>query len=282
MKIFMYIIFFIISSSFAAELDYHNGVGEEFGAGPSGDQRGLGQYGYPSDPISDRAKGYLLKGKVKNAVSNYGNFITWDEHPAGLWGEYTYLPHVAMVAGIPGHEYSSHYQDWEESDMATHYEDWHDQYGEDLIVWCSEDLYDAWSLDPELLTSQDLEAQAEGFPSTIRPNGKYIGMVFDTEDDRGIVGERQLDIGSFDAINQWAFDFYNTENDGGNSRVCITVRSDDFSIDPNLSNAMIGAMYPWALRPALKERMDEFDLYEYGPDGDDWTEDDEYMYHLVH
>ena len=64
----------------------------------------------------DRAKGYLLKGKVKNAISNYGNFITWDEHPAGLWGEYSYLPHVAMV-GNSWHDYSSEYQDWTESDM---------------------------------------------------------------------------------------------------------------------------------------------------------------------
>ena len=122
--------------------------------------------------MSDRAKGYLLKGKVKNGISNWGDFINWYVTPAGLWGEYSYLPDVAMIADIRGHEYSSHYQDWEESDMATHYEDWHEQHGEDLIVWCSEDLYDAWSLDPELLTSQDLEARAEGFPSTIRPNGK--------------------------------------------------------------------------------------------------------------
>ena len=38
----------------------------------------IGDYGYPSNPQYDRAKGYLLKGKVKNAVSNHGNFITWD------------------------------------------------------------------------------------------------------------------------------------------------------------------------------------------------------------
>ena len=42
---------------------------------------------------------------------------------------------------------------------------------------------------------------------------------------------------------------------------------------------MIGAMFPWGLRPALKERQEEFDLYEYGPDGDDWSEDDEYAYY---
>ena len=157
-------------------------------------------------------QGYLLKGKVKNAISNYGNFITWDEHPAGLWGEYSYLPHVAMVAGIPGHDYSSEYQDWTESDMSTHYPDWYSQNGEDLVVWCSEDIYDAWGLDTELLTSQDEEAQGQGFDLTRRPNGKYIGIAFETIDDGGVVGERKSDIESFDGVNQWAFDFFNTEN----------------------------------------------------------------------
>ena len=188
-------------------------------------------------------------------------------------GQYGY-PHVAMVAGIPGHDYSSEYQDWTESDMSTHYPEWYSQNGEDLIVWCSEDIYDAWGLDTELLTSQDEEAQDQGYDLTRRPNGKYIGIAFETIDDRGIVGERKPDIESFDGINQWAFDFFNTENQNGNSRVCITARADDFSLDPNLSNAMIGAMFPWGLRPALKERQEEFDLYEYGPDGDDWSEDD--------
>ena len=47
----------------------------------------LGDYPEPNNPLYDRAKGYLLKGKVQNAVSNHGNFITWDYHPAGLWGE---------------------------------------------------------------------------------------------------------------------------------------------------------------------------------------------------
>ena len=43
--------------------------------------------------------------------------------------------------------------------MSTHYPEWYSQNGEDLIVWCSEDIYDAWGLDTELLTSQDEEAQ---------------------------------------------------------------------------------------------------------------------------
>ena len=50
------------------------------------------------------------------------------------------------------------------------------------------------------------------------------------------------------------------------------------TIDPNLSNAMIG-QFTHGLRPALKERQEEFDLYEYGPDGDDWSEDDEYVFY---
>ena len=36
-----------------------------------------------SDFLEDRAKGYLLKGKAKTAVTNYGNFVTWAYHPAG-------------------------------------------------------------------------------------------------------------------------------------------------------------------------------------------------------
>ena len=64
---------------------------------------GLGKTaGQVDDPLLDRAKGYLLHGKVKSAVSNYGNFISWDEHPAALWGKYTYLPHVGFLCGLPG------------------------------------------------------------------------------------------------------------------------------------------------------------------------------------
>ena len=57
----------------------------------------IGDYGYPGNPQYDKAKGYLLKGKVKNAVSNNGNFITWDYHPAGFWGQYGYLPQNLAV-----------------------------------------------------------------------------------------------------------------------------------------------------------------------------------------
>ena len=33
------------------------------------------------------------------------------------------------------------------------------------------------------------------------------------------------------------------------------------------------------MRPELKQRLDDFDLYDYGDDLDDWTSDDEYTYY---
>ena len=69
----------------------------------------IGDFGFPSNPMNDRAVGYLFKGKAKSAVVNYGEFIEWDVHPAGMWGDYTYLPDVCFVAGIPGQSYSYRY-----------------------------------------------------------------------------------------------------------------------------------------------------------------------------
>ena len=80
--------------------------------------RDIGEYGYPNDPMIDRAKGLLLKGKAKTAVTNYGNFINWYADPSGLWGEYTYLPSLALIAGVRGHRYSSEFS-WEEEDMTS-------------------------------------------------------------------------------------------------------------------------------------------------------------------
>ena len=37
--------------------------------------------------------------------------------------------------------------------------------------------------------------------------------------------------------------------------------------------------YPWAIRPVLKERLDEFDLYDYGDNLEEWDHDDNYMYY---
>ncbi len=279
----------IFSMLFSAKIDEYHGVGQEFSSGPApgvsaGRIGGIGQFGYPSDPMADRAQGFLLKGKVKNAVVNYGEFIEWDFFPNGLWGEYSYLADVAMVAGIKGHEYSSNFS-WSKSDMEEYEESWYDQYGQNLSVWCSQDLYSdpdaGWELNINELTANDTSYAS--WPTELPPrvNGRYIGMVFETENDRGKVGIRKNQISDFTGYNQWAFDFATGDGEGGAySRVCICTRSESISdIDPNKSNAMIGAIYPWALRPSLKERKDEFDLYEYGVDGEVWTSDDDYIFY---
>ncbi|MEC9307762.1 MAG: hypothetical protein VX957_05235, partial [Candidatus Neomarinimicrobiota bacterium] len=77
-----------------------------FGATPMAK---IGDNPFPTNPMNDRARGYLLQGKIKNAITNYGSFINWDHHPAGLWGEYAYLPAVAFLAGIPGYKQSFEY-----------------------------------------------------------------------------------------------------------------------------------------------------------------------------
>ena len=38
----------------------------------------IGDYPYPTNPMNDRAIGYLLQGKINNGISNYGNIINWD------------------------------------------------------------------------------------------------------------------------------------------------------------------------------------------------------------
>ena len=87
----------------------------------------IGDFPYPTNPMNDRAIGYLLKGKVKNAVTNYGAIIDWDNSPMGLWGDYMYLPAVSFLAGVPGQSYSYLYNWVNELDIES---------GE-VSIWCS-------------------------------------------------------------------------------------------------------------------------------------------------
>ena len=246
---------------------------------------GIGQFGFPSNPMNDRAKGYLLNGVIKNAVSNYGNFITWDEHPAGLWGEYSYLPHVGMIAGVPGQKYSykfTWYQVSNEdiasmpSEFSSSPSEWDDEistgYCEDeglcnwgndeIAVFCSEDAFEAWS------------------PNEDGTGGEFVGVVFDAYNDRGTLGDQvqsdeMLDHYAFSDADQWAMVRNHTP-----SLICVSVEYNQYEVDnPNKSSALIGLVYPWAKRPAFVDRLDEFDLYDYGPDQEVWTEDDNYVYY---
>ncbi len=245
----------------------------------------IGQYGFPSNPMNDRAKGYLLNGVVKNAITNYGNFITWDEHPAGLWGEYSYLPNVSMIAGVPGNKYSYKYS-WYQvssadiasmpSEFASTPSNWDEELAtgyceemglcnwesDQIAVFCSEDAYEAWS------------------PNEDGSGGEFVDIVFDAKDDRGNLGDKieselTLDHFAFNAADQWAMVRNNTP-----SLICISVEYNQYEVDnPNKSNSLIGLVYPWAKRPAFVDRLDEFDLYDYGENQQVWDEDDNYAYY---
>ncbi|MEL0174265.1 MAG: hypothetical protein VW904_05980, partial [bacterium] len=98
----------------------------------------IGDYPFPTNPMNDRAIGYLLQGKINNGISNYGNIINWDEQPSGLWGDYSYLPSVAFLAGLPGHKRTSEFE-WEQLESVVDSEG-NVQYS----IWESQSAYEAW------------------------------------------------------------------------------------------------------------------------------------------
>ncbi len=53
------------------------------------------------DPLLNRARAYLDKGKLKLAVENYGIF-SGTASPQGLWGDFQYISNLSLVVGVPG------------------------------------------------------------------------------------------------------------------------------------------------------------------------------------
>ena len=206
----------------------------------------IGDNPFPTNPMSDRAIGYLLQGKAQTAISNYGNIINWDEHPMGIWNGYSYLPSVAFLAGVPGHKYSSDFS-WENVEFVV------DDAGNiNYGIWESSDAYDRWFINGDT---------------------SFVGIIFDANNDFGIWQPDSIakkdDPGIFNGPYQWSI---NHEI----KKVYLTAVRE---LDPNKSSARIGFIYPWALRPKLISREEQFDYYNYGKDQEEWTEDDEYMYY---
>ena len=225
----------------------------------------LGEWGFPSNPMNDRAIGYLFKGKVKSGVTNYGEFIEWDVHPAGLWGDYSYLPAVAFVSGVPGQSYSYRF-DWytNESNPACPASSVNG-----VTLWCSDNAYE----DPNELNPY--------FSWYEYGDTNYVGVIFEHYNDQGLVGEQKNYPFEINDVHQWVID-------DDNAMLIISLDSEsDYTVDPNFSNAYgdpllkksIGLIYPWALRPKLSQRLDDFDLYDYGDDAEEWTDDDDYFYY---
>tara|TARA_B100000315_G_scaffold260651_1_gene323724 strand:+ start:2128 stop:5337 length:3210 start_codon:yes stop_codon:yes gene_type:complete len=205
----------------------------------------IGDYPFPTNPMNDRGKGYLISGKLKNAITNYGDFINWGEKPAGLWGDYAYLPNVTFMAGVPGHAYSSDFN-WSIEETIEE--------GGDVVrrTWSSKSVYNSWFENGDT---------------------NFVGILFEAADGRGIWEpdsvSKKSSVDGITDYHQWGIN-----SDSG--FVFISVPGE---ISPNKSTSRIGLIYPWALRPTLKFRADEYDVYEYGDDKEEWTQDDNYMYY---
>ena len=286
-KINIFIIFAIFALLMPAKrVDPENGVGRNFSSGSNGLFR-IGEYGYPTNPMNDRAKGFSIQGKVKNTVLNYGNFIDWDYNPSGGWGEYAYLPNVSFMAGVPGHISSAEYN-WESVVL------------DDIVVWASSEAYQAWA---------ESTNEYNGEPN------RFSSIVYNVADDRGDIGLQRLSVDDFgrgrfecsisgllneadcesnytlidgsqvygvwsysdlldmyakDAIYEWVID---TDNNS------IYIYMLDEEADPNFSSSRIGLAFPWGFRPKLENRFDEYDRYDYGEDQEEWTDDDFYDFY---
>jgi len=205
-----------------------------------------------SSPNLDRAKGYLLKGEVQTAILNYGSFMSWGSQPNGLWGQYTYIPDLSFVAGVPGHAYSSNWTTssddaWLKETIVNNIE-----------VWvANEKIYSAW------VNSDGTE--------------NFIAIVYNTKDDRGNIAVERSSLQEIDLVGgpQWVIDRAEEE---------IYLFLDDGNLNPNYASSRIGLAYPWSIRPAFKERTINadgyfLDRYDYGLDHEAWSSDDAYVYY---
>ena len=205
----------------------------------------IGDNPFPTNPMSDRAKGFIDQGRVKSAVTNYGSFINWDTHPSGIWGDYSYLPAVSFIGAVPGHKNSAHFV-WENLETII------DGEGVPLYsVWESSSAYDDW------------------YPLT--GDTLYKGILFELGNDDGLYNpnNEKFSVNDIDSDKQF---YFNHED----RKIVVST----FGVkDPNKTSARVGLIYPWALRPALISREDQFDFFDYGADEEEWTDDDAYVYY---
>ena len=205
----------------------------------------IGDNPFPPNPMGDRAKGYVDQGRVKTAITNYGSFINWDAHPSGIWGDYSYLPAVSFIAGVPGHSNTANYT-WEALETVV------DEEGiPKYSLWSSTNAYEAW------------------YPTS--GDTVFKGFLFDLGNDEGVYlpDNEKSSLEEFDSDRLFMFDHENHK----------IILSTFGELDPSNSSTRIGFIYPWALRPKLISRESSFDFYDYGPDLEEWTDDDNYVYY---
>ena len=210
---------------------------------PTSNLNKIGDNPPPGNPMNDRAKGYLLDGKIKSSILNYGNFIDWTSFPAGLWGNYAYLPHIGFMAGVPGHLSSAEFS-WNSILL--------DSDGIDINYWSTTEGYDEWFE---------------------KINGKFVDIAFNIENDNGELCVNTTAIET-DILTSSKDCIYQINHESEEIYLFLNTESNN----PNLTISKTGFVYPWGKRPKLIERLSEFDRYDYGNDQEEWTEDDEYVF----
>ena len=189
----------------------------------------IGDNPFPTNPMSDRAKGFVDQGRVKSAITNYGSFINWDTHPSGIWGDYSYLPAVSFIGAVPGNKNTASYS-WQNLETIV------DGDGASLYgIWESGDAYDAW------------------YP--ISGDTTFKGILFEMGEDNGLYNPDNEKASIENITGEYQFYF----NHGDRKIVVSSIGN----TDPNKTTARIGFIYPWALRPALISREAQFDFYDY-------------------
>ena len=296
LTIYNYLNLIILSFIFSASPNSVDGVEYNFSAGHNGLSR-IGDYGYPNNPMNDRAKGFSIQGKARSALLNYGAYIDWDYNPSGGWGNYAYLPSVAFMAGVPGYVPASDFE-WEYCNNS-------DERCEDLedgiFVWISRDAYDAWG---EKIDNQGLPSRFKGIVYELERDQGILSLPRNTYADLGTSrygcysfpeGEppQEFNYNETDCVLNglsWTFDAptilspakyaEDAQFEWGinTSDEYVYIYMSDDEVDPN-SDSSVGLVYPWAFRPKLETRLPEFDLYDYGVDSDEWTDDDYYHYY---
>ena len=145
----------------------------------------IGDYPFPTNPMSDRAKGFIDQGRVKTAIANYGSFINWDFHPSGIWGDYSYLPAVSFIAGVPGNKNTNNFN-WTQLETVV------DEDGVPLYsTWSSTSAYDDW------------------YPAS--GDTVYKGIIFELDADDGLYlpENEKFSLDGFDNDKQFFFDHEN-------------------------------------------------------------------------
>jgi len=203
----------------------------------------IGDNPIPGNPMNDRAKGYLLDGKIKSSVLNHGNFIDWTSFPAGLWGDYAYLPHIGFMAGVPGHLSLAKFN-WNSISLNLD--------GINKNYWATSEGYNEW------------------FENV---DGKFVDIAFNIKNDNGELCTKTTAIEA-DIFTSFKDCLYQINHE---SEEIYLFLETEFN-NPNHTISKTGFVYPWGKRPKLIERLAEFDWYDYGEDQEEWTEDDEYIF----